>query len=57
MGAYMWLTTNYCMPQIHITNTTMTRMKKIVGIKQVHDGDYMVNEMIDIFEKKISDLR
>ena len=44
------------MPQLQITNTTMTRMKKIVGISQVHDGDYLVNEMIDIFEKKISDL-
>lgn len=44
------------MPQLHITNTTMTRMKKIVGITQVHDGDFLVNEMIDIFEKKISDL-
>ncbi len=52
----MWLITNYCMPQIQITNTTMTRMKKIAGIKHVHDGDYLVNEMIDIFEKKISDL-
>ncbi|MFB5610618.1 MAG: hypothetical protein ACE5R3_00340 [Nitrosopumilaceae archaeon] len=44
------------MPQLHISNTTMTRMKSIVGIKQIHDGDYLVNEMIDIFEKKISDL-
>lgn len=46
----------YSMPQLHITNTTMTRMKNIVGITQVHDGDYLVNEMIDIFEKKINDL-
>lgn len=44
------------MPQLHITNTTMTRMKDIVGVTQVHDGDYLVNEMIDIFEKKINDL-
>jgi len=42
------------MPQLQITKTTMTRMKKIVGIIHVHDGDYLVNEMIDIFEKKIS---
>lgn len=52
----MWRITIYCVPQIQITITTMTRMKKIVGINHVHDGDYMVNEMIDIFEKKISDL-
>lgn len=45
------------MPQLHITNATMTRIKEIVGITHVHDGDYMVNEMIDIFEKKISKLR
>jgi predicted protein tyrosine phosphatase len=44
------------MVQLHITNETMTRMKKLVGITKVHDGDYMVNEMIDIFEKKISNL-
>ena len=44
------------MVQLQITNATMTRMKKIVGTNQVHDGDYLVNEMIDIFEKKISDL-
>jgi len=44
------------MAQLQITNTTMNRMKKIVGIAKVHDGDSMVNEMIDIFEKKINDL-
>ena len=44
------------MAQLHITNETMTRMKKIVGITHAHDGDYLVNEMIDIFEKKISNL-
>ena len=43
------------MVQLHITNETMTRMKKIVGTTHVHDGDYLVNEMIDIFEKKIRD--
>jgi predicted protein tyrosine phosphatase len=43
---------NYHMPQLQISNETMNRMKKIVGIKHVHDGDYMVNEMIDILEKK-----
>ena len=32
-------------------------MKNIVGTTNVHDGDYLVNEMIDVFEKKIRDLR
>ena len=41
------------MPQLQVTNETMTRMKKIIGKTQVHDGDYLVNEMIDTFEKKI----
>jgi hypothetical protein len=27
-------------------------MKKIVGVDHVKDGDYLVNEMIDILEKK-----
>ena len=45
------------MPQLQITDATMTRMKKIVGISRIHDGDYLVNQMIDIFEKKITDLR
>ena len=45
------------MPELKITNETMARMKKIVGTTHVHDGDFLVNEMIDIFEKKISDLR
>lgn len=40
------------MVQLHITNETMDRMKKIVGISQVRDGDYLVNEMIDILEKR-----
>ena len=51
----MWLITNNCMPQLQISSETMTRMKKIVGINHVHDGDYMVNEMINILEKKIRD--
>ncbi len=45
------------MPQLQITNATMTRIKEIVGVTRVHDGDYLVNEMIDIFEKKINNLR
>jgi hypothetical protein len=53
----MWIITNYCMPQLQITNATMSRMKEIVGKNQIHDGDYLVNEMIDIFEKKIRDQR
>lgn len=44
------------MPQLQITSATMTRMKTIVGATHVHDGDYLVNEMIDIFEKKIRKL-
>lgn len=44
------------MPQLQVTNATMNRMKKIMGTTQIHDGDYLVNEMIDRFEKKISDL-
>ncbi|MDX1533462.1 MAG: hypothetical protein R3230_04575 [Nitrosopumilaceae archaeon] len=44
------------MPELKISSATLTRMKNIVGKPRVHDGDYLVNEMIDIFEKKISDL-
>jgi len=44
------------MPQLQVTNETMTRMKKIMGTAQIHDGDFLVNEIIDKFEKKISDL-
>jgi len=54
-GAYMWLIMNYFMPQLQISAETMIRMKKIVGINHVHDGDFMVNEMINILEKKIRD--
>lgn len=41
------------MPQLQVTNETMDRMKKIVGKNKIHDGDYFVNEMIDVLEKKI----
>ncbi len=51
----MWQIKNYCMPQLQITTETMSRMKQIVGLTRVHDGDYMVNEMINILEKKIRD--
>ena len=44
------------MPQLQVTIATMSRMKKIMGANQIHDGDYLVNEMIDKLEKKISDL-
>lgn len=40
------------MVQLRITDETLTRMKKIVGVTQLRDGDYLVNEMIDILEKK-----
>ncbi len=43
------------MPQLKISSETMTRMKKIVGINHVHDGEYVVNEMINILENKIRD--
>ena len=45
------------MPQLQVTNETMDRMKKIVGKSKIHDGDYFVNEMIDMLEKKIKVLR
>jgi len=45
------------MPQLQVTNETMDRMKKIVGKNKIHDGDYFVNEMIDMLEKKIKVLR
>ncbi len=45
------------MPQLQITKTTLTRMKDILGINQVHDGDFLVNEMMDSYEKKIRSLR
>jgi len=45
------------MPQLHVTNETMSRMKTITGINHARDGDYMVNELIDILEKKVKELR
>lgn len=45
------------MPQLQITTATMDRIKKIVHKTQIHDGDYLVNELIDIFEKKINELK
>jgi hypothetical protein len=45
------------MPQLQITTETLTRMKGITGINHVRDGDFMVNEMIDILEKKLRDQR
>ncbi len=56
-GLILRLIRKYCMPQLQITTETMIRMKKIVGINHVHDGDFMVNEMIDILEKKIRERR
>ena len=41
------------MAQLQVTSETMNRMKKIVGKNKVHDGDYFVNEVIDVLEKKI----
>jgi hypothetical protein len=45
------------MPQLQISRETLSRMKKIVGMSHVHDGDFMVNEMINILEKEIRDRR
>ena len=45
------------MPQLQITAETMTRIKTITGISHVRDGDIMVNELIDILEKKILERR
>ena len=41
------------MPQLQITKETMSRMEKITGIGHARDGDYLINELIDILEKKI----
>jgi len=41
------------MVQLQISAATMNRMKRIIGTTSIHDGDFMVNEMIDMFEKKI----
>jgi len=40
------------MVQLHITSETLERMKKITGTTQLRDGDYLVNEMINILEKR-----
>ena len=40
------------MPQLQVTNDTMNRIKKILGENKIHDGDYCVNKMIDVLEKK-----
>ena len=45
------------MVQLQITSETMNRMKKIIGTNTVHDGDFIINEMIDLFEEKIRNLR
>ena len=45
------------MPQLQISAETMTRIKTITGISHVRDGDYMVNELIDILEQKIREQR
>jgi hypothetical protein len=45
------------MPQLQISAETMIRIKTITGISHVRDGDYMVNELIDILEQKIRERR
>jgi len=41
------------MVQLQISNETMMRMEKISGISHARDGDFLVNETLDILEKKI----
>lgn len=41
------------MVQLQISNETMKRMEKITGINHARDGDFLVNELIDVLEKKI----
>ncbi len=43
------------MVQLQVTKETMTRIEKIAGIENAHDGDYLINEAIDVLEKKIRD--
>ena len=45
------------MVQLSISSETMSRIEKITGIRHARDGDFLVNQLIDIFEKKINDLR
>ncbi len=40
------------MVQLHISKDTMDRMEKITGLVHARDGDFLVNQMIDILEKK-----
>ncbi len=39
--------------QLQISTETMLRMEKISGISHARDGDFLVNQTIDILEKKI----
>lgn len=43
------------MVQLQISAETMSRIEKITGIGRVRDGDYLVNQVIDILEKKIKE--
>ena len=43
------------MVQLQISNETMSRIEKITGIGRVRDGDYLVNQVIDVLEKKIKE--
>lgn len=44
---------NIVMVQLQISAETMGRMEKISGISHARDGDFLVNQTIDILEKKI----
>jgi len=41
--------------QLQVSKETMTRMEKIPGLNHARDGDYLINEMIDVLEKRIRD--
>ena len=41
------------MVQLQISKGTMSRMEKITGISSARDGDFLINELIDVLEKKI----
>ena len=41
------------MVQLQISKETMTRMEKISGLNHARDGDYLINETLDVLEKKL----
>ena len=41
------------MVQLQVSKETLIRMEKIAGINHPRDGDYLINEAIDVLEKRI----